>query len=230
MILRRRNSTDADRAYAGTDGAYAGDGRDDTVVEAGPSLARGPAHIVGSILLAFGLIAMIRHNFFPSASAQFPDGSATGGTFLGFEVNGWTNFFTAVAGGLLLFGAAQHLGARVMSLLVGLALGACAVIALIDGDVLGLAAANGWTELGWGIAAAVLLVTALLPRRRRRRAATAADREAGYAPAAGDGVARDGEAAPAARTGRFDRPAPETPAREPVASGARTERRSWRVR
>jgi Domain of unknown function (DUF4383) len=221
MILRRRNSTDADRAYAGGE-------RDDTVVEAGPSLARGPAHIVGAILLAFGLIAMIRHNFFPSASAQFPDGSAAGGTFLGFEVNGWTNFFTAVAGGLLLFGAAQHLGARVMSLLVGLALGACAVIALIDGDVLGLAAANGWTELGWGIAAAVLLVTALLPRRRRRRAATAADREAGYAPAAG--VVRDGEAAPAARTGRFDRPARDVPAREPVASGARTERRSWRVR
>ena len=77
--------------------------------------------------------------------------------------------------GLLLFAAAQHLLARTMSLLVGLALGACAVIALIDGDVLGLAAANGWTELGWGIAAAILLVTALLPRLRRRRTVAARD-------------------------------------------------------
>lgn len=153
---------------------------DDIVVEKGPGLARGPAHVLGSILLAFGLAAMIQHNDFPSAAAQFPDGTAVGGRFLGFEVNGWTNLFTAAAGGLLLFAAAQHLLAKAMSLLVGIALGACAVIALIDGDVLGLAAANGWTELGWGIAAAILLVNALLPRaRRERRVAPAGDTGAG---------------------------------------------------
>jgi uncharacterized protein DUF4383 len=221
MALRRKHATDDDRSYAG----------DGTVVETGPSLARGPAHIVGAILLAFGLIAMIRHNFFPSASAQFPDGSAAGGTFLGFEVNGWTNFFTAAAGGLLLFGAAQHVGARLMSLLVGLALGACAVIALIDGDVLGLAAANGWTELGWGIAAAVLLVTALLPRRRRTRPAGAAD-DAAYAAPAGTTTtaAHDRDAAPVERTGRFDRPAPAGTEREPVRNGTAEDRGSWRVR
>ena len=43
------------------------------------------------------------------------------------------------AGALLLFGAAQHHMAKMMSLIVGLALLACAVIAVIDGDdVLGL--------------------------------------------------------------------------------------------
>ncbi|MEA2340193.1 MAG: hypothetical protein QOG11_270 [Solirubrobacteraceae bacterium] len=153
---------------------------DDIVVEKGPGLARGPAHVLGSILLAFGLAAMIQHNDFASAAAQFPDGTAAGGTFLGFEVNGWTNLFTAAAGGLLLFAAAQHLLAKAMSLLVGIALGACAVIALIDGDVLGLAAANGWTELAWGIAAAILVVNALLPRaRRERRVAPAVDTGAG---------------------------------------------------
>jgi hypothetical protein len=36
-----------------------------------------------------------------------------------------------------------------MSLIVGIALGAAAIIALISGNVLGLAAANGWTEILW---------------------------------------------------------------------------------
>ena len=70
--------------------------------------------------------------------------------FLGiFGANGWTGLFTAAAGGLLLFGAAQHLLAKTMSLIVGVALGAAAVIALISGNVLGLAAANSWTKIGW---------------------------------------------------------------------------------
>ena len=64
---------------------------------------------------------------------------------------------TAVAGGLLLFGAAQHLLAKTMSLIVGAALGAAAVIAAINGNVLGMAAANAWTEIAWGAAAAILL-------------------------------------------------------------------------
>ena len=51
-----------------------------------------------------------------------------------------------------------------MSLLVGLALGACAVLGFVDGDVLGLAAANFWTSLGWAIAAGLLLLNVLSPR------------------------------------------------------------------
>ena len=74
---------------------------------------------------------------------------------------------TAVGGGLLLFGAAQHLLAKTMSLIVGVALGAAAVIAVASGNVLGMAAANSWTKIGWAIAAAILLVNTLVPRRRR---------------------------------------------------------------
>ncbi len=131
----------------------------------GVSLARGPALIIGSLLLAFGLLAFLADGDSPTDG--FPDGTITNiETFLGIGVNDWTAFFTATAGGLLLFGAAQHLLAKTMSLIVGLALGACSVIALVDGDdVLGLAGANGWTKLGWGAAAIALLVNALLPRK-----------------------------------------------------------------
>lgn len=157
MLLRRRRTTDAP------------DDRE-VVVEHGPSLAKGPALIAGSILVAFGLASLLKNNDFPSFSSSFPDGSVQGTSFLGFEVNGWTAFFSITAGALLLFGAAQHHLAKLMSLLVGLALAACAVIAVIDGkDVLGLAAANTWTKLGFAVAGAVLLLNALMPRTTRRR-------------------------------------------------------------
>jgi hypothetical protein len=140
----------------------------ETRTEKGISLARGPALILGTILLAAGLYFLYKEHFFPKFS-NFPNGSAPveGKVFGTFGANGWTGMLTAVAGGLLLFGAAQHLLAKTMSLIVGIALGAAAVIALISGDVLGLAAANGWTELAWGIAAAILLFNTLIPRRRR---------------------------------------------------------------
>src|SRR5450755_150011 len=136
--------------------------------EKGPSLARGPALILGTILLAAGLFFIYKqHRFLPFSN--FPDGSApVDGKALGiFGANGWTGMLTAVGGGLLLFGAAQHLLAKTMSLIVGAALGAAAVIAVVSGNVLGMAAANGWTELGWAIAAAILLLNSLIPRRRR---------------------------------------------------------------
>jgi hypothetical protein len=149
------------------------DGIDDdreVIVEHGASLAKGPALIAGSILVAFGLASLLKNNDFPSFSANFPDGTAQGTSFLGIEVNGWTAFFSITAGALLLFGAAQHHLAKLMSLLVGLALAACAVIAVVDGqDVLGLAAANGWTKLGFAIAGGLMLLNALMPRRTRRR-------------------------------------------------------------
>src|SRR5947208_12679384 len=99
------------------------------VEEPGASLAKGPAMITGAILVAFGLTGLLHNADFPSASANFPDGLANGSNWLGFEVNGWTNFFAITAGALLLFGAAQHHLAKTMSLIVGLALAACAVIA-----------------------------------------------------------------------------------------------------
>ena len=164
MLLRRRRTADP-----------VADDRE-VVVEHGPSLAKGPALIAGSILVAFGLASLLKNNDFPSFSSSFPDGEVQGTNFLGFEVNGWTAFFSITAGALLLFGAAQHHLAKMMSLLVGLALAACAVIAIIDGqDVLGLAAANFWTKLGFAVAGGVLLVNALMPRTTRRREVATTD-------------------------------------------------------
>jgi hypothetical protein len=196
MLLRRRRTADP-----------VDDDRE-VIVEHGPSLAKGPALIAGSLLVAFGLASLLKNNDFPSFSSSFPDGTVQGTSFLGFEVNGWTAFFAITAGALLLFGAAQHHLAKMMSLLVGLALAACAVIAIIDGqDVLGLAAANGWTKLGFAVAGGVLLLNALMPRStRRREVATGAGRN-------DDVVADD------APRRRFGRPARST---APAAAEPRT--------
>lgn len=128
----------------------------------GPGLARGPAMIVGTILSVAGLALFLHAGNTPTGG--FPDGDVSAGKLIGFESNGWTAWVTTAAGVLLLFGAAQHLLAKAMSLIVGVALAACAVIALIDGDVLGLAAANWAVELAWGIAAVILLVNVFMPR------------------------------------------------------------------
>jgi hypothetical protein len=158
MLLRRRGTAEADPAP-----------ERDVVVEHGPSMAKALPMIIGSILIAYGLTSLLKNSVFPNAADNFPNGSPQGTSWLGIEVNGWTSFFNIAAGGLLLFGLAQHHLAKTMSLLVGLALGACAIIALISDNVLGLAAANGWTELGWGIAAVLLVLNVLAPRRRRER-------------------------------------------------------------
>ena len=135
----------------------------------GPSLARGPAWIVGLVLSVFGLMMFFQAPGTPLSTAGFPDGDATGVSWLGFEINAWTAWLTTAAGVLVLMGAAQHLLARATSLIAGLGLGLMAIIALIDGDVLGLAAANGLDVIGWAIASGVLLLTALLPRLQRER-------------------------------------------------------------
>jgi hypothetical protein len=129
----------------------------------GISLAKGPVGIVGIILLAYGVLALIfGGNGF---TADPVDGTAQGDRFLGFEGNGWSNVLTAGAGALLLFGSPTHWGAKGLSLIIGLVLGAASVIALVDGDdVFGIFAANGPTKLAWGVAATVLIVLGLLPR------------------------------------------------------------------
>jgi hypothetical protein len=129
----------------------------------GISLAKGPVAIVGVALLAYGISGLIfgGHGFAQHAIS----GTQTGRTWLGIEANGWSNLLFAGSGALLLFGSPLHWGAKSLSLIVGLVLGAASVIALVDGDdVFGIFAANGPTKLVWGIAAAVLLVLALLPR------------------------------------------------------------------
>jgi hypothetical protein len=144
--------------------------RTEARTEKGISLSRGPALILGTILLAVGLYFIYKQHTFPKLS-NFPNGTAKieGKVLFGiFGGNGWTGMLTAIAGGLLLFGAAQHLLAKTMSLIVGAVLAAAAIIALVNhGNVLGLASANHMTELAWGIAAAILLFNALIPRRTR---------------------------------------------------------------
>jgi lysylphosphatidylglycerol synthetase-like protein (DUF2156 family) len=139
-----------------------------THTEKGISLARGPALILGTILLVAGLYLIYKQHTFPKFS-NLPNGHVSDPkVFLGiFGANGWTGMLTAVAGGLLLFGAAQHLLARTMSLIVGIALAIAAVIALISGNVLGMAAANVWTEILWGGSAAILLFNSAMPRRKK---------------------------------------------------------------
>lgn len=139
-----------------------------THTEKGISLARVPALILGTILEIAGLWLLYKQHVFPPFS-HFPGHHVpTHKVFFGiFGANGWTGMLTTVAGGLLLFGAAQHLLAKTMSLIVAVGLGAAAIIALIKGNVLGMAGANIWTEIGWLAAAAVLLFNTLIPRRRR---------------------------------------------------------------
>ena len=131
--------------------------------EKGVSLAKGPVGIVGIALLAYGISALIFGGHQTRLSPV--DGTVTGSTWLGLEVNLWSSLLFTGAGALLLFGSPTHWGAKSLSLIVGLVLGAASVIALFDGDdVFGIFAANGWTKLAWGAAGTALIVLSLLPR------------------------------------------------------------------
>ena len=129
----------------------------------GISLAKGPVGLIGLGLLAYGITALIfgGHSFVQHA----PNGTVHGKTWLGLEVNGWSGLLFIAAGLLLLLGAPLHWGAKSMSLIVGLALGAVAVIALVKGHgALGIFAANHLTELVWGAVAVLLIAFSQLPR------------------------------------------------------------------
>ncbi len=138
----------------------------------GTSLAKGPVALLGLASLAWGILHFIlggdRARAFEGTNPV--DGMVNGGSFLGFEGNGWTNLLWVAAGLLLLFGSPMHWGAKTMSIIVGLALGAASVISMIDGsDVFGIFATNGPTQLLLGLAASVLLITALLPRVGKKK-------------------------------------------------------------
>jgi hypothetical protein len=129
----------------------------------GVSLAEGPVALVGLALLAYGITAFLvgGHSF----QAHPLGGTVNGKTWLGLEVNAWTSLLFIAAGALLVSAAPAHWAAKSMSLIVGLALGAAALIGLYDKtDVFGIFAANGPTKLAWGAAAIVLLLLSLLPR------------------------------------------------------------------
>jgi hypothetical protein len=145
------------------------------VIERQVSLSRGLALILGVVLLAAGLYFLYKQHRFPPLG-NFPNGRARvdGHVFLGiFAANGWTGMGTAIGGGLLLFGAAEHNLAKAISLLVGLVFALAAIVAAISCDVLGLAAAGLWTEVGWGVCAAILLLNVRLPAWGRNVAVAA---------------------------------------------------------
>ena len=142
----------------------------------GVSLAKGPVGIIGIVLLVGGILGLLfgSTNFTMDA----PNGDVTGGTWLGIEGNGWTWLLFAAAGGLLLISAPMHWSAKTMAMIVGLAMAAAAIIALVDGsDVLGIFAANGMTILAFGAAAVACLIVAMLPRVGRRRREVVVDDE-----------------------------------------------------
>ena len=129
----------------------------------GISLAKGPIGLIGLVLLAYGITALIfgGHGFAQHA----PTGAVHGKTWLGLDVNGWTGLLFTAAGLLLLLGAPMHWGAKTMSLIVGISLVVLCLIGLANGrGALGIFAANGLTELVWGAAGALLIVLSLLPR------------------------------------------------------------------
>lgn len=133
----------------------------------GMSLAKGPIGLIGLVLLAYGVSALIfgDHGFTQHA----PTGAVHGNRWLGLEVNGWSGLLFVAAGLLLLLGAPRHWGAKGMSLIVGISLAAICLIALANGHgALGIFAGNGLTELIWGAAGALLILLSLLPRVGRK--------------------------------------------------------------
>ena len=134
----------------------------------GVSLAKGPVGIIGAVLLAGGILGLLMGS--TDFAMDAPNGDVSGGTFLGIEGNGWTWLLFAGGGLLLLLSAPMHWSAKTMAMIVGLAMAAAAIIAIVDGsDVLGIFAANGMTMLAFGAAAVACLVVAMLPRVGRRR-------------------------------------------------------------
>jgi hypothetical protein len=126
----------------------------------GVSLAKGPVGLIGLVLLAYGITALIfgGHGF----AHHVPSGAVYGKTWLGLLVNGWSGLLFIAAGLLLLLSAPLHFTAKGISLLVAIALGAIAVIA--GHGALGLFAANHLTEIVWAAGALLLLCLSLLPR------------------------------------------------------------------
>jgi hypothetical protein len=142
--------------------------RTSTITRKGVSLAKGPIAILGIAGIVYGVLALIfGGNGF---ALQIPHGTVGGAHFIGLLTNGWTDLLFIAAGLLLTISAPGHWAAKSSAMLVALALGAAAVIAVIRGNgVFGIFAANHWTEIIWGAGAIVLAVLAMMPRVGRRR-------------------------------------------------------------
>ena len=133
-----------------------------------------------------------------------------------------------------MFGSPLHWGAKGMSIIVGAALIAAAVLAFVNEDsALGIFAANGLTELVWLAAGALLLLLALLPRVGRARTTTtiAAAARSAASPRSASSSARAPTRIPARPRGQLVPPLARltgSPGRRPVKGrrrGTRAQRR-----
>ena len=144
----------------------------------GVSLAKGPAGIIGAVLLVGGILGLLFGS--TDFTTHAPNGDVTGGTWLGIEGNGWTWLGLGGAGLILLISAPMHWGAKTIAMIVGVAMVGACVAAIVDGnDVFGVAAANRATMVVFGAAGVALLVVAMLPRVGRRRDVMVEDDRAG---------------------------------------------------
>ena len=175
----------------------------------GVSLAKGPVGIIGAILLAGGVLGLLFGS--TDFTTNAPNGDVTGETWIGIEGNGWTWLLFGGTGLVLLLSAPMHWSAKTMAMLGGIVMAIACALAIVDGDVLGIFAANDWTTLAFGAAAVALLLVAMLPRVGRRKD-TVVEEDRTVATAPNGRFARDGE--------RVDEPVRTT---DPAASG--TERR-----
>lgn len=149
--------------------------RDDPIVitrgSSGPGLGTA---VVGLVLLFYGVAALLFAG--DSLETDAIGGTVEGERWLGgIEGNGWTNLSILAGGLLLILSSPVDPLARVTALLVGVAFGGAALVAVVDGDdVLGFAATNRRTALAFAVVGMILVLIGLArPRRgdakRRRR-------------------------------------------------------------
>jgi hypothetical protein len=165
----------------------------------GVSLAKGPVGIIGAVLLAGGVLGLLFGSTDFTTSA--PDGDVTGSTWIGIEGNGWTWLLFGGTGLVLLLSATMHWSAKTMAMLGGVVMAIACALAIVDGDVLGVFAANTWTMVAFGAAAVALLLVAMLPRVGRRKDVVVEDDRT---------VATEPEGRFARENGRVDEPVTST--------------------
>ena len=135
------------------------------------TLAQRYCLLAGLVLLLVGVLGFL-------AEGSFGTGDALqGGSFLGFEVNGWHNIVHVISGLVLLGAANTRPTAKTVAMGFGFVYGIVFLIGLVQGDeVLGVIPVNGPDHVlhfllaAAGIAAG--LVSATTKASQRRRSAT----------------------------------------------------------
>ena len=135
------------------------------------TLAQKYCLLAGLVLLLVGILGFL-------AEGSFETGDALqGGSFLGFEVNGWHNIVHILSGLVLLGAANTRPTAKTVAMGFGFVYGIVFLIGLVQGDeVLGVIPVNGPDHVlhfllaAAGIAAG--LVSATTKASQRRRSAT----------------------------------------------------------